>query len=192
MYEEKKILTLGSSVVFGLGLLWFAYRCFYHKKLGKRGVVKSLYLYPVKSCAGIKLDQVKIEEVGPLLDRTWVLMNSKGIYQSQISIPKLALVQPSFEDGRYLCLDAPGMPTLKLDIHMEEEDTRERVMLNLFSTSGEGLDCGDEAAEWFDKFLGKTGLRLYNGQNKNLTRRGLDPVWQDATKDGDRVSHWNL
>jgi hypothetical protein len=64
-----------------------------------------------------------------ILIRTWVLMNSKGIYQSQISIPKLALVQPSFEDGRYLCLDAPGMPTLKLDIHMEEEDTRERVML---------------------------------------------------------------
>ena len=62
-----------------------------------------------------------------ILIRTWVLMNSKGIYQSQISIPKLALVQPSFEDGRYLCLDAPGMPTLKLDIHME--DTRERVML---------------------------------------------------------------
>ena len=63
----------------------------------------------------------------------------------------------------------------------------------MFSTSGEGFDCGDEAAEWFDKFLEKSGLRLYNGQNKNLKRREMkgDPVWQDAAKDGDRVSDWN-
>ena len=62
-------------------------------------------------------------------------------------------------------------------------------LLRVFSTSGEGLDCGDEAAEWFDQFLEKTGLRLFNGQNKNLTRRYMkdDPVWQDAAKDGDRV-----
>jgi hypothetical protein len=66
---RRNILVLGSSVVFGLGFLWLAYRHFHRKKLSKRAVVKSLYVYPVKSCAGIKLDQVEIEKVGPLLDR---------------------------------------------------------------------------------------------------------------------------
>ena len=61
--------------------------------------------------------------------RAWVLVNSKGIYQNLISIPKLALVQPSFEDGRYLCLNAPGMPLLKLDIHMKGDDGAEKAMI---------------------------------------------------------------
>ena len=55
-------------------------------------------------------------------------MNSKGIYQNQISIPKLALVQPSFEDGKYLCLNAPGMATLKLDIHMEDDSSKKKSL----------------------------------------------------------------
>ena len=58
-----------------------------------------------------------------------MLANSKGIYQNQISIPKLALVQPSFQDGKYLCLNAPGMPLLKLDIHMKAEDSAEKAMI---------------------------------------------------------------
>ncbi|XP_028409637.1 uncharacterized protein LOC114532352 [Dendronephthya gigantea] len=193
MHDAKSLLVLGSSVVLGIGLFWFAYTSYRRKKLGKRGVVKSLHVYPVKSCAGVKLNQVEIEEVGPFLDRAWLLTNAKGIYQNLISIPKLALVQPSFEDGKYLCLDAPGMETLKLDIHMED-DIKKKKSLQLYTLAGEGLDCGDEAAQWFDTFLGKTGLRLYNGQNRNLKRRELkdDPVWQDAAKDGDKMIFSNF
>ena len=71
MVESRTILTLGSSVVFGLGLLLFAYRRYQHKskKLGKRAVVKALYVYPVKSCAGIKLNEIEIEKIGPRMDR---------------------------------------------------------------------------------------------------------------------------
>ena len=69
MVETKTVVTLGSSVVFGFGLFLFAYRCYQRKKLGKRAVVKSLYVYPVKSCAGIKLDEMEIESIGPCMDR---------------------------------------------------------------------------------------------------------------------------
>ena len=68
--SEARTFVLGSSLLLGTSLLWFVYRHFYNKKkLGKRAVVKSLVLYPVKSCAGITLDEVEIEKVGPLLDR---------------------------------------------------------------------------------------------------------------------------
>ena len=58
-------------------------------------------------------------------------MNPKGFYQNQCSIPKLALVQPSFEDDKYLCLNAPGMPTLKLDIHINEDGGHEKRMIKV-------------------------------------------------------------
>ena len=70
MFEESTVVTFGSSVVLGISLLWYIYRCYRNEKqLGNRAVVKSLYVYPVKSCAGIKMDQVDIKDVGPLLDR---------------------------------------------------------------------------------------------------------------------------
>ena len=66
----KTLFVFGSTVVCGLVVLWYVYRHFYPpKKLGKWAVVKSLYIYPVKSCAGIKLDKVEIGKCGPLFDR---------------------------------------------------------------------------------------------------------------------------
>ena len=44
-------------------------------------------------------------------------MDADDVFVSQRKDPKLALVVPHFEDGKYLCLNAPGMETLK--VHME-------------------------------------------------------------------------
>ena len=47
-------------------------------------------------------------------------MDENDIFISQRVDPKLALVVPHFEGGKYLCLDAPGMKTLKLNIDLPE------------------------------------------------------------------------
>jgi hypothetical protein len=100
MYEGKTTLMLGSSVVFGLGLLWFAYRRFNnYKKLGKRGVVESLHVYPVKSCAGIKLNQLEIEEVGPLLDRYDATKITHSLIKSSPFIADMNFVCDCFLSG---------------------------------------------------------------------------------------------
>ena len=48
-------------------------------------------------------------------------MDKNDTFISQRVDPKLALVVPHFEDGKYLCLDAPGMKTLKLDAELSED-----------------------------------------------------------------------
>ena len=49
-------------------------------------------------------------------------MDENDSFVSQRKDPKLALVVPHFEDGKYLCLDAPGMDTLKMDIQADNEE----------------------------------------------------------------------
>ena len=63
------------------------------------------------------------------LQRHWIVLDAKGNFITQRKDPKLALVVPHFEDGKYLCLDAPGMETLKLNIQLRA-DQREykRIM----------------------------------------------------------------
>ena len=46
-------------------------------------------------------------------------MDANDTFVSQRKDPKLALIVPRFEDGKYLCLDAPGMETLKMDIELQ-------------------------------------------------------------------------
>ena len=48
-------------------------------------------------------------------------MDADDAFVSQRNNPKLVLVVPHFEDGKYLCLNAPGMETLKVDIELKED-----------------------------------------------------------------------
>ena len=53
-------------------------------------------------------------------------MDEKDTFVSQRKDPKLALVVPHFEDDKYLCLNAPKMKTLKLNI-MSESGALKRI-----------------------------------------------------------------
>ena len=57
--------------------------------------------------------------------RMWIILDEKGRFVSQRKEPRLALVLPHFEDNKYLCLDAPGMKTLKIDLHTNEKASKE-------------------------------------------------------------------
>lgn len=43
-------------------------------------------------------------------------------------IPKMALIKPSFEGTKYLCLDAPDMPTLKLEVVVSDSGVEKRML----------------------------------------------------------------
>ena len=56
-----------------------------------------------------------------LFHRRWVVMD-KGEKPIKVADkPSLAVVTPHFEDEKYLCLDAPGMDTLKLDLELPDD-----------------------------------------------------------------------
>ena len=42
---------------------------------------------------------------------------------NSVEKPVLSQVIPHFEDDKYLCLNAPGMETLKVDIELKAEKT---------------------------------------------------------------------
>jgi len=56
-----------------------------------------------------------------LFERRWVLVDADDAFVSQRKDPKLVLVVPHFEDGKYLCLNAPGMETLKVDLELKAD-----------------------------------------------------------------------
>ncbi|KAK6148696.1 hypothetical protein DH2020_019608 [Rehmannia glutinosa] len=60
---------------------------------GAVATVKSILVYPIKSCRGISLSEAPISSTGFRWDRQWLVVNPKGRAYTQRVEPKLALVQ---------------------------------------------------------------------------------------------------
>ncbi|XP_042023452.1 mitochondrial amidoxime reducing component 2-like [Salvia splendens] len=127
-------------------------------------LVKSIFVYPVKSCQGISVSQATLTSNGLRWDRLWMVVNSRGRMYTQRVEPKFALIRvelpiEAFTQGwepdraSFLVIKAEGMSTLKIPM-VQPSAVADGV--SVWAWSGSALDEGEEAAKWFSQFLGKT------------------------------------
>ncbi|XP_024974413.1 mitochondrial amidoxime reducing component 2-like isoform X2 [Cynara cardunculus var. scolymus] len=139
--------------------------------------VKSIFLYPIKSCRGISVSESPISATGFRWDRQWMVVNSRGRACTQRVDPKLALVEVELPDdaislawkpnkSSYLVIRAPGMDELKVSL-CKPPQTCDGV--SVWEWSGSALDEGDEASKWFTNYLGKPS-RLVRFNEESETR----------------------
>ena len=76
--------------------------------------VQSLYLYPVKSLAGIKVPAFELDEFGPSGDRRWMIVDERGQFVTQRALPGLALVTTELA-GQVVRVTIPGEGTYALE-----------------------------------------------------------------------------
>ena len=116
--------------------------------------ISRLFVYPVKSCAGVELTEAVLTPAGLDLDRAWMVVDAQGEFVTQRELPRMALVRTQLKHHEVV-LRAPGMLALHLAIDAVEEPTRVRV----WKDEVPAYDMGGIAAQWFTDFLG-TPLRL--------------------------------
>lgn len=64
------------------------------------GQVDALFIYPVKSFAGISVEQAELTPFGLTGDRQWMLVNQQGIMQTQRKRPEMGLIHATpFGEG---------------------------------------------------------------------------------------------
>jgi uncharacterized protein YcbX len=111
--------------------------------------IAALYTYPIKSCAGIAMDTMRFDALGPLDDRRWMLVDDRNEFLTQRELPRLALVRPARVDGGLRVL-APGLPALTV-----AGRGGERVATFCWDDRCAGFDEGPEARAWFSEYLGQ-------------------------------------
>ena len=87
--------------------------------------IASLWVYPVKSCAGVQVQEALLVETGLEFDRAWMVVDEHGVFVTQRELPRMALIQPQL---RYhdMVLRAPGMLALHIALDQVEEPVRVR------------------------------------------------------------------
>ncbi len=116
--------------------------------------VQSLHVYPVKSCAGISLNESLLIETGLEFDRAWMVVDKLGQFVTQRQLPRMALIQPSLKSFEMI-LRAPGMLALHIALDTVEKPVRAKV----WNDDVAAYDMGDLCAQWFSDFLGGTPRR---------------------------------
>ena len=114
------------------------------------GTIARLFVYPVKSCAGIEVQQALLTETGLDLDRAWMVVDAQDMFLTQRSLPRLALIRPQLKSDE-MVLRAPGMLALHVAINAVETP----ATVTVWHDTVPAWDMGPVAAQWFSDFLGQ-------------------------------------
>lgn len=136
-----------------------------------------MWIYPVKSCRGISVQQAEIHpEQGLQGDREWVVLNSENALEWQGAIPQMARIQPEVT-ANHLVLHHEGFQDLRVEKNAPRESCEVQIWndtLKVFETFG-GEDAGPEAQHWLTEVLGQP-LRLVRLNAQALVRQALQPI----------------
>ena len=136
-----------------------------------------IVVYPLKSAAGVAVSRARVERQGLALDRRWMLVDEEGMFLSQRSEPRLALIRIEIGTDR-LTVSAPGMPALELDLDPARDDT---LPVHLWGDDVAATRIGADEDGWFRAFLGRR-VRLVHVPDEHL--RQVDP---EFARQGDLV-----
>ena len=132
-------------------------------------ILKNIRIYPIKACGGIEVEQARMEERGFQHDRRWMVTNTDGThYFDQSDYPRLAIVTPQIHDDGLL-LQAPGMPSLRVPIHVEPAVS---INVRISRSVCEAIPVSKEASEWFQDFLHASCQLVFMPET---TRRAVNP-----------------
>ena len=136
--------------------------------------ISRLFVYPVKSCAGVEVPEVLLTETGLEFDRAWMVVDAEGVFVSQRELPRMALIRPQLKQME-MVLRAPGM----LALHIAFDRVEQPVRVKVWRDDVAAYDMGDIAAQWFSDFLSVPGqpqkLRLARFDPE--FRRLSNPTW---------------
>ena len=147
-------------------------------------VIRGLYVYPIKSCAGIALDQASISAAGVKWDRQFILVDAAGNMMTQRTVPRMVLVQPTLQpELEQMVVNAPGVPALTLSL-ADASPQEAPVSVRVWSSSPLGAAVSEEADRWFSTVLGQPCrlLRLHARSQRRVTPEFPDS-WQARHQD---------
>ena len=142
--------------------------------------VSALYVYPIKSCAGIALDAAQVLPRGLEFDRRFMLVDGNGRFLTQRQLPQMALLATAI-DGSVLSVTRPDGDTLKLPLAPSFERS---IAVKVWRSRLEAQLAGDDVNEWFGAFLERPVRLVYmrDDQHRLVSR-------DRATQRDDHADH---
>jgi uncharacterized protein len=145
--------STGAMLFFGLNAIISS--LLVRERMRTSAAVSEIWIYPIKSCRGIKVSSAVVGKRGFLLDRIFMLIDEEGKFVSQRTQPKMALIDVNIDEkSELLTITAPGMVSpLTIDLKYHPSPGEKSLACTVW-----GEDCTaypiPTAGEWFSTYLG--------------------------------------
>ncbi|MEO1395220.1 MAG: MOSC N-terminal beta barrel domain-containing protein [Cyanobacteria bacterium J06634_5] len=128
--------------------------------------LSELFIYPVKSAAGISIHSASLTSRGFEGDRRCMVVSPDGQFMTQRRFPKMALIKlaliKSALQSQQLRLSAPHMPALTVPIPAPEADENaEQMTVEVWGDRTLARSLGSDAHAWLTQFLGTPCQLVY-------------------------------
>ena len=145
--------------------------------------ISEIWIYPIKSLPGIRLQNATVKEKGLHLDRRWMLVDHTGRFLTQREHPEMALFNLTFEsDFLFICYKNSLMnrgstydlnsAVIKLDL--EAELTGALVKVHIWKDEVTTIEVNPLLSAWFSKQLNFICKLVFFPENKC---RNIDPEY---------------
>lgn len=127
--------------------------------------LRQICVFPIKSCAPFRVNsEWPITRRGLKYDREWMIVQANGVAMTQKTDTKLCLIQPIInESNKTLQLHFPFAEPVSIPLEYDMQNNRVQSSLCQSKVCGDridGIDCGDDVADWLSDVLCTAGLRL--------------------------------
>lgn len=137
-------------------------------------ILSDIFIYPVKSLAGIKVSKWPVTEKGLLHDRKWMLIDSNNQFISQRRVSRMALIKTQLTESQ-LILSTSSSHSISLPLFPVDG---ENCLITLWKDQCHAKTTTSQANQWLSEFLGIECQLVY--QPDEVTRH-VDPTYAKAS-----------
>ncbi|CAB3409697.1 unnamed protein product [Caenorhabditis bovis] len=184
LVEDKRVLLgfVGASVL-GWNIAaklqhvvskWWNARCERNEWVPV-GRIKSLHIYPIKSCKGKDVFSYKCTPLGPIFneyfDRFFLVVDGKtGRFHTARTKPEMILTEVEIKNG-IMKLIHPNHGSTEIDLDNVKKNGKVVSGFLHEKLRTDGYDCGDSAADFFSKVINEPETRLLMYSEELYTER---------------------
>jgi uncharacterized protein YcbX len=116
-------------------------------------LLTKIFIYPIKSLGGIVLSESKLTRQGLQYDRRWMLVDLDGMFLTQRSTAKMALLQPRIE-AEHLIVEDRSLPGSSIAIPLSlAPDHATSISTQVWDDVCDAIPVSAEADLWFSEAL---------------------------------------
>ncbi|KAF2904992.1 hypothetical protein ILUMI_01176 [Ignelater luminosus] len=140
--------------------------CDINSDSNQNGILKQIFIYPVKSCAAFSIDESwELTNTGFKYDRQWMIVNANGVCVTQKNDTRLCLIKPKINiNKKVLEMHFEGESVMNVPLNMSASKINSvwplKCQSKVCGDRIQGWDCGNEVGNWLSEVLGLPGLRL--------------------------------
>ena len=133
--------------------------------------LSEIWIYPIKSLGGIKLEEAQLSPRGLRWDRRWMLLDAEGNFLTQRSTTEMALLTVSLQpDSLFVRHQQKKLPPLEIPLSIT--DTGEHVEAPVWDDVMLAWYVGTFYDQWFSEALGQPCRLVYMPDESERTTTG--------------------